>query len=122
MKEKEEDIEQILLNNASLDDLIKARIEKEFKEAETKSKIKPKKITITEIAKAPKNLIFSKKSVFKLFNRNTKTETYINGVQAESLLGSQNSIRDKIKNGETSSFATEDAYVKFEKVSFDEKI
>ena len=32
MKEKDEDIEQMLLNNASLDDLIKVKIEKEFKE------------------------------------------------------------------------------------------
>ncbi len=117
MKDKEEDIEQMLLNNASLDDLIKARIEKEFREAEEKSKKKPKPVTITDISKVPPNLIFSKESVFKLFNRQTKSETYINGIQAESLLGIQDSVREKMKKGETSSFATDDAYVKFDRIT-----
>ncbi len=120
MKEKDEDIEQMLLYNASLDDLIKARIEKEFKEAEEKSKRKTETVTLTDISKVPKDLIFSKKSVFKVFNRNTKIETYINGIQAESMLGVQTTVREKMKNGETSSFATDDAYVKFEKVTIDE--
>lgn len=120
MKEKDEDIEQMLLYNASLDDLIKARIEKEFKEAEEKSKRKTETVTLTDISKVPKDLIFSKKSVFKVFNRNTKTETYINGIQAESMLGVQTTVREKMKNGETSSFATDDAFVKFEKVTIDE--
>ena len=46
MKEKDEDIEQMLLNNASLDDLIKVKIEKEFKEAQEKENQKPHQVTI----------------------------------------------------------------------------
>ena len=119
MKEKEEDIEQILLNNASIDDLIKAKMEKEFKEAIAKSKQEVKKIVITDISKVPEHLIFSKQSVFKLFNKTTKTETSINGIQAEALLGLQNSAREKMLKGKISAFATDDAYVKFEKVTTD---
>lgn len=122
MKEKEEDIEKMLLNGASLDDLIKMKIEQEFKAAVNQGKQIPEKVKITDISKVPQKLIFSKQSVFKLFNKNTKTETFINGIQAEALLGVQNSVREKILKGETSSFATDDAYVKFDKVMADETV
>lgn len=122
MKEKEEDIEKMLLNGASLDDLIKMKIEQEFKDAVNQGKQIPEKVKITDISKVPQKLIFSKQSVFKLFNKNTKTETFINGIQAEALLGVQNSVREKILKGETFSFATDDAYVKFDKVMADETV
>ena len=116
MKPKEDDIEQILLNNASLDELIKMKIEKEFKSELVKARKKPQHKTITDIAGVPKGMVFSKQAVFRLFNRKTKTETFINGIQAEAALGIQNSIREKIYNGELSAFTTDDAYVKFEKI------
>lgn len=122
MKEKEQDIEQILLSQASLDDLIRTKIEKEFKEAVENSKKEIKTLEISDIKKVPKNLIFSKYSVFRVFNRNTKNETKINGIQAEALLGVQNSVREKLVKGELSSFATDDAYVKFEKAISDAQI
>ncbi|MFR1671780.1 MAG: hypothetical protein ACLSWI_02420 [Candidatus Gastranaerophilaceae bacterium] len=118
MKNKENDIEQMLLNGASLDDLIKMKFEKEFKEELEKSKQKPEKKVYTDISEVPKNLIFSKSSVYKLFNRNTKCETYIDGVQAEALIGIQNNIRDKMLEGALNAFVTDDAYVKFEKAEF----
>lgn len=117
MKEKEEDIEQILLSNASLDELIKMKIEKEFKSELDKANKKPQIKTVTDISKVPQNKIFSKDAVYRLFNRNTKSETFINGIQAEAMLGIQNSIREKIYKGELSAFTTENAYVKFEKIN-----
>lgn len=117
MKEKEEDLEQILLNNTSLDELIKMKIEKEFKSELEKANKKTKIVTIKNIADVPQEKIFSKDAVFRLFNRNTKTETFINGIQAEAMLGIQNSIREKIFKGELSAFTTDDAYVKFEKIN-----
>lgn len=110
--------EQRLLKSASLDELIKRKMEEELKAEIEKAKIHPKKETITDISKVPQNLIFSKNAVFKLFNRNTKVETFINGLQAESLLGMQNSIREKVKSGQMDAFSTEDAYVKFEKITY----
>ena len=70
----------------------------------------------TKISEVPKDYIFSKDAVFKYYNRHNKLETYINGIQADALLGLQNNIRVKILNGELSTFSTDDAYVKFEKV------
>lgn len=117
MKEKKEDIEQMLLNNMSLDELIKMKIEKEFKSEIAKVKKVPVRKVITDISKVPQNRIFSKDAVYRLFNRNTKTETFINGLQAESLLGIQNTVREKIYRGELGAFTTDDAYVKFEKIN-----
>lgn len=115
-KEDELSKEQKLLSHASLDELIKMKMEEELKAEFEKAKQKPQKQTITDISKVPTELIFSKKAVYKIFNRINKTETYINGMQAESMLGLQNSVREKIKCGQMDAFSTDGAYVKFEKV------
>jgi hypothetical protein len=107
-------MEQMLLNNASLDDLIKMKIEKEFKHEMEKSRKKPEKKTYIEISEAPKNLIFSKYAIYRVFNRNTKCESFINGLQAEGMLGMQDAVREKIAQGLLNAFTTEDCYVKFE--------
>ncbi len=119
MKNKDEDIEEMLLNHASLDDLIKMKIEAEFKDEMKKAKeLEAKRETkiYTKINEVPKKYIFSKYAVYKFYNRRTKLETYINGIQAEALLGLQTNIRSKILNGEMSTFSTDDAYIKFEQV------
>lgn len=119
MKNKDEDIEEMLLSHASLDDLIKMKIEAEFKDEikRAKEEAAKKEVKIyTKINEAPQKYIFSKYAVYKFYNRKTKLETYINGIQAEALLGLQTNIRNKILNGEMSTFSTDDAYVKFEKV------
>lgn len=115
---KNDDAEELLLKNASLEDLIKMKIEKEFMEDLKKSQDEPKAKVYTEIKDLPREKIFSKDSVFRCFNRNSKCETFINGIQAEALIGIQNSIREKILKGELSAFTTDDAYVKFEKAEF----
>lgn len=114
---KNNDAEEMLLG-ASLDELIKMKIEQEFMEDLKKSKEKPKPKIYTDIKNIPQEKIFSKDAVFKYFNRNTKCETCINGIQAEALLGTQNSIREKILKGELNAFTTNDAYIKFDKVEF----
>lgn len=117
-KKDEQAIEQRLLSHASLDELIKMKMEEELKAEFEKMKEKPKKQIITDISMAPKELIFSKKAVYKIFNRINKTETYLNGLQAEAMLGVQNAIREKIKSGQMDAFSTDTAYIKFEKIEF----
>lgn len=116
MKNNQNELEQRLLSQASLDELIKMKMEEELKakyEEVEKEKIKK---TITEISKVPSNLIFSKYAVYKLFNRVNRTETYINGLQAEAMLGLQSNVREKIKSGQMDVFSTPNAYIRFEKV------
>lgn len=114
MKDKDADIEQMLLNNKSLDDLIRQRIENEYISAIQKANEVKKKKRISDISQVPKDLIFTTKSIFRIFNRKSGTETKINGAQAEALLGLQNNIREKISNGQMNAFTTSDAYVKFD--------
>ncbi len=115
---KNSNAEERLLNNASLEDLIKMKIEKEFMEDMKKSKNKTIPKIYTNIKNVPPDKIFSKYAIFKYFNRHTKCETYVNGVQADGILGIQNSIREKMLKGELNAFTTDDAYVKFEKAVF----
>lgn len=116
MKKDEKEIEQKLLSEISLDELIKKKMEEEIKQEFEISKQKPQKNFITDVTKVPPNLIFSKQAVYKIFNRLNKTQTFINGIQAEAMIGIQTSIRDKMRLGQIDAFATEDAYVKFEGV------
>lgn len=118
MKNKDNEIEQMLLSNTSLDDLIKRKIEQDFvtEIRQAQEYRKPKRVK--NIALVPKELIFSPKAVFKVFNRNSKTETKINGIQADALIGLQNNIREKVGSGQMSTFVTNDAYVKFDYAEF----
>lgn len=108
------DMEQVLLNNTSIDELIRMKIEEEFKPESKKTKEKLSK-NIYELKEVPKDCIFSKKSIFRVYNRKSKNETLINGVQADAMIGIQAGIREKILDGELTTFSTDEAYVKFEK-------
>ena len=116
MKKQENHIEQRLLSHASLDELIKMKMEEELQAEFKKAQDQPKKGLVTDISKVPEALIFSKQAVYKMFNRTNKTETYLNGVQAEAMLGLQTNIREKIKLGQMEAFSVENAYVRFEKI------
>lgn len=116
MKKEQNTQEQRLLSHASLDELIKIKMEEELKEEFQKAKVIPQKKVITDISEVPSGMVFSRQTVFKMFNRANKTETYLNGLQAEALLGLQNVIREKMKLGQMDAFSTEGAYVKFEKI------
>lgn len=115
-KKDENEREQRLLSQSSLDDLIKMKMEEELNAEFVKLKENPPKQLIKEISKVPTELIFSKKAVYKIFNRVYKTVTYINGLQAESMLGLQNTVREKMKSGQVDAFATDEAYIKFEEI------
>lgn len=117
-REDANDLEQRLLSQSSIDELIKMKMEEEIQAEFKKAQEKPKRQVITDISKVPKELIFSKKAVYKVFNRINKTETYINGMQAEAMLGLQNSTREKIQAGKMDAFSNDILYVKFEKIEF----
>lgn len=115
-KKEENELEQRLLSHASLDELIKMKMEEELNYEFKKSKEEHKFRVITEISQVPTELIFSRQAVYKIFNRINKTESYLNGLQAEALLGLQNAVREKMKSGQMDAFSTDGAYVKFEKI------
>ena len=101
MKKSKDLTEEILMKNKSLDELIKMKMQEELKNAFN-----------TRVG----NNSFTKRATFKVFNKDTKVETLINGLQAEALIGMQNEVREKFKRKETDIFSTENLFVKFESI------
>lgn len=112
--ENMKDMEQMLLNNASLDELIRMKIEEEFKTELKTKKQKPEVVTLTDLKEVPREKIFTKDSTFRVYNRNNKTETFIDGVQADAMIGLKNAIREQFLNKTLTAFSTDDTFVKFE--------
>ena len=69
-----------------------------------------------DLKQVPKEEIFSKNAVFRVYNRLNKTESLINGIQADAMIGIQSGVREKFLEKTLTAFSTDDAYVKFEKV------
>ena len=116
MKKSEKITEEILLKNKSIDELIRIKLQEELKNAFNMRVGKQSKTIIRDIKKVPADKIFTKKAVFKVFNRETHVETMVNGLQAEALIGMQNDVREKFKNKETDIFSTDTLFVKFDSI------
>lgn len=114
MKENKE-IERILLNDQKYDAFVKRKIEKEFMQEINIGKNNTPKY-ITDIKKAPKALLFTKSATYMIVNKNSKTKSYINGVQAEGFLGGQKTAREELLSGKSESFVNGNNYIKFVKV------
>lgn len=91
-KNNKRHIEEQLLNNNpdfSYEDEIEKQIAQEMKEAKElreKNNTKNNFILERDISKLSKDVKFDKHSVYKIFNRQLKTETFVNGEQAQSLM------------------------------------
>ena len=114
MKENK-DIEKILLNDSAYEKMVKSKIEREFKQELAFAKNTRNKV-ITDIKKVPKEKLFTKSATYEVINKNSKTKSFINGVQAEGYLGAKNSDRIKLLEGKTDSFICGSNFVKFVKV------
>lgn len=116
MKQQKDLTEEILMENKSIDELIKLKMQEELKNAFNNRVGNNRKVLITNIKDVPVDKIFTKKSIFKVFNKETQVETMINGLQAEALIGMQNDVREKFKRKETDIFSTDILFVKFESI------
>lgn len=114
MNNRKKMIEDALLSGKSIDELIKIKMREEVRKAFDKVAVKFEKKRIYDIKLVPQRELFGKKSVFKKFNKLNKTISYINGIQAEAMLGLDTASRDKLIKGEIDVFSTENAFVKFE--------
>lgn len=59
-------------------------IEREITEAKKTNKLKA--VTITDFKKVKPHERFDKKTIYRVFNRKQKNETFVNGEQAENML------------------------------------
>ena len=105
------DAEKMLLTGKSIEELIQMKMEEEYRVLLAKPK--PKVEKVQDISKIDSSVVFSKDSIFKVFNKSNGLETFINGIQAEAMLGMQESVRDALLKGKTKAFVTDCAYVEF---------
>ena len=113
---KNKDIEQILLNDAAFEQAVKSKIEQDFKNTLENAKNLKEKSFITDIKDVPPRRLFSKDTTFEVINKNSKTKSYINGIQAEGYLGTNVNERNKLLAGEVDSFVAGSYFVKFIKI------
>lgn len=113
MKYNNQNAEELLLSNKSLDELISIKMQQEMENLEKSSKLKTESNIVTEISSVPRDLIFSKKACFRVINKRLKIESFINGIQAEGLLGLQDNVRKEMLEGKCDVFSTDDLFVKF---------
>lgn len=107
------DAEKMLLTGKSIDELIQMKIQQDYKALQEKAKNVPKIKKVENISELPRDLIFSKSSVFKVFNKINGTESLVNGIQAEAMLGMQETVREALLAGKISAFISGDSYVEF---------
>ena len=74
--------EKLLSADKNLEKAFEDKLEAEIAAA----KEKKEELKIVDSSKVPKELLFSTKAVYKVFNRNNKTETFVNGEQAEAMI------------------------------------
>jgi hypothetical protein len=82
-RKKQENIENTLLGQPiNIEEEIDERLEREIQAAR-----QPKQeIIITDIKQVPPEKKFDKLSIYRVFNRKQKTETFVNGTQAEDIM------------------------------------
>lgn len=114
MERKKQIIESALLSGKSIDELIKIKMKEEIKNTFEKVNKTPKKVKIFDIKEIPSKVLFSRNSVFKKYNKQNDTISYINGIQAEGLLGLDETSREKLLSGKIEVFSTDNSFVKFE--------
>ena len=107
----DKEIEQILLSDEKYEKFIKTKTEQEFNKALEDAKPKNSD-TVTDIKNVPSGMLFSKNATYLVINKNSKTKSFINGMQAESYLVSS-SDRQKFLDLKTDSFVYQDCYIKF---------
>lgn len=101
------------LKNSDIDKLLEQKIENEIKqEIEEAAKVKEIKY-IKEFSGIPREKIFSNAATYKIFNRKTKKESFINGSQAESLVGLNPVLRNDLESASVDNFTVNEYYVRF---------
>ncbi|EKE03667.1 MAG: hypothetical protein ACD_20C00171G0002 [uncultured bacterium] len=93
MSNKKENLEAVLLGNdlsKVYEDEMEDKIEKEITQArelrEKEANREKYEVIITDLKLISAEKRFDKQSIYRVFNRKQKTETFVNGEQAENML------------------------------------
>ncbi len=113
MKNKDNLDNIIRSSSMSFDELMMQKFAQEANQELEEQKNKKDNDIIVDFEKLPPEFIFSIKSVYKLFNRQNKTESLINGVQFESYVANNPTLKKKLLDKKIDCFANEQYYIKF---------
>lgn len=118
-KYTDKQIEDMLLNNVSADDILQKKLTEEveaeiFESKKIEKKSKEKKY-LQDFNKVPEGKIFSKSCYYKLFNRINKREFLIDGVQVENFIGLNDMLYEKVRSKAFKAFYIDDLYIKFDR-------
>ena len=88
-----------------------AELEREERSRAQKLQEKPE--VITDFSQLPEALVFSENAYYKLFNRETKTEFFINGRVLEGKIGLDSTLYEQVKSRTVKAFAIGNQIVAF---------
>ena len=89
---------------------LKEKIHKEIDAAKNRSQSEKTEKKFQDLTQ---NELFSKRSVWKVFNRRNYTNSLINGLQAEAFIGNNDNIREEILSKKTDCFLSNHLYIEF---------
>ena len=109
------DIESKVLLDSQIDQLIARKIEQEIKQEKELAQLKreAKKVTVTDFSLVPADKIFCPETTYLVYNRKAATESFINGIQAESFVAMRSDIRHGLETHAISAFSSGDYYIIF---------
>ena len=113
MKNKDNVDDIIRSSSPSFDELMMQKFAQEAQSEIDEHKNKKKNEIIEDFKLLPIEFIFSNKSVYKLCNRLNKTESFINGLQFESYVANNPTLKKKLLDKKIDCFANEQYYIKF---------
>lgn len=113
MKNKDNVDNIIRSSSLSFDELMMQKFAQEAKTEIEEQKNKKDNELIVDFKLLPKEYIFSIKSVYKLFNRINKTQSFINGLQFESYVANNPILKKKLLDKKIDCFANEQYYINF---------
>ena len=116
---KNTNAEEILLSGKSLDELIKIKMQRQIEEQIKNAKKKREFYSEKNIANVPKHLIFSNKSIFKVYSKTNQSESFITGIQADGFLGLRDDLRNQLLEGTLSAFEVDDAFITFDRIELE---
>ena len=113
MTKNKDNIEKKLLCADEIDELISVKINRRIENEINQAKKEKTRTVINEFEQVPKSKTFSPKSVYPVFNRKTQRESFINGIQADSLIGLHQEIRNNLLERYCDNFTVGEYYVRF---------
>jgi len=111
----DETVEAVLLSGG--DKMLEEKLINELKQEKDKIEAQKhkRKTVITDFSALPENCVFSEKAFYRLFNRETEREFFINGIDLECRIGLNQAIFDKLKSRKMKAICIDNNIITFDR-------